>query len=89
MNILKLIPSFLELEILSYSDFCIICNIATKHEFTNCCDCDKILCFNHISGIYSLYTNGGIKPFNYICLDCRISRSLRLDNICKTFLLNC
>jgi hypothetical protein len=58
------IPSFLELTIFNYSDYCNVCNIYSKHYNKHCTACNKKLCT--VKG--NIWSE---KDQKYICEKCR------------------
>lgn len=68
-GIIPNIPSFLELYILDFIDYCSVCNVHEKHPIKLCIDCEKHICFSYDDNIWFLNNTSDV-----ICIDCRIKR---------------
>lgn len=62
------VPSFIELEILSFVNYCDVCDIHDnkQHPIKLCLGCDKHICYSYDDNIWSLNQSG-----KEICQECR------------------
>ena len=75
-NLFPQIPSYLELQILSFVDYCNVCKIHEKHPIKLCILCDKHICYKYDDNIWTLNNTN-----KEICQDCR-SRVIKKGKKC-------